>query len=92
MNIFHKAGGLPNFHYAERRVLASWRSWSNARERYAGVRAPVTLIYGDKDWSRVPERNRTRAALNNPRMITLADTSHFSAVETPKEIARIVLS
>jgi hypothetical protein len=45
------------------------------------VNAPVTLIYGDKDWSRIPERDRTKAALKNARMFTLQNTGHFSAVE-----------
>lgn len=90
--LFHKTGGLPNFHYAERRVLAEWRSWSNARAYYSAVRAPVTLIYGDKDWSRISERNRTKDALPNARMFTLPNTGHFSSVENPAAVARIVLS
>ena len=92
LTLFHKTGSRPHFHYAERRVLAEWRSWSKARERYSAVKAPVTLIYGDKDWSRMTERSRTAAALKHPRMFTLATTGHFSAVENPREIARIVLS
>ena len=28
--------------------------WSLARERYSKVGTPVTLIYGDSDWSRIP--------------------------------------
>jgi len=92
LTLFHKSGSRPHFHYAERRVLAEWRSWSKARERYSAVKAPVTLIYGDKDWSRITERSRTGAALKHPRMFTLAKTGHFSAVENPREIPRIVLS
>lgn len=90
--LFHKTGHRPHFHYAERKVLAAWRSWSGARARYVDVKAAVTLIYGDQDWSRVSERSRTEAALKFPRMFTLASTGHFSAVENPTEIARIVLS
>lgn len=90
--IFDKAGRNPNFHYAERKVLAGWRSWSKARERYARVEAAVTLIYGDKDWSRIPERNRTKDLLKNARMLTLPNTGHFASVENPTEVARIILS
>lgn len=90
--IFDKAGRNPNFHYAERKVLAGWRSWSNARERYSRVEAAVTLIYGDKDWSRIPERNRTKDLLKNSRMLTLPNTGHFASVENPTEVARIILS
>jgi pimeloyl-ACP methyl ester carboxylesterase len=73
-------------------VLQNWRSWSKARERYSAVKAPTTLIYGDKDWSRLPERERTRAALKNARTVTLSNTGHFSSVENPQEVARIILS
>ena len=89
---FDKTGRRPNYHYVERKVLAAWRSWSKARERYSGVKAPTTLIYGDKDWSRVPERERTKATLRNARLFTLPNTGHFSSVENPQEVASIILS
>lgn len=89
---FHETGRRPNYHYAERKVLSGWRSWDKARLLYSGVRAPVTLIYGDKDWSRIAERERTRAALGNARLFTLRNTGHFSSVENPRQVASIILS
>jgi pimeloyl-ACP methyl ester carboxylesterase len=89
---FDETGGRPHYHYVERKVLSGWRSWAKARELYSRVRAPVTLIYGNKDWSRIPERERTKAALRNPRVFTLHNTGHFSAVESPREVARIIVS
>ena len=85
--VAHRAG----YKRAARKVLAGWRSWSKAQEQYRAVSAPVTLVYGDSDWSRPNERERTRALLPNPRMVTLKDTGHFSAVENPSELARVVL-
>ncbi len=76
----------------ERKVLSEWRSWSKACELYPSVKAPVTLIYGDKDWSRPAERERTKTALSNARMFALPDTGHFSSVENPQGVARIILS
>jgi len=55
------------------------------------MRAPVTLIYGDEDWSRTPERQRTAAELDGARIITLEKTGHFSCLERPGEIADIIL-
>ena len=89
---FDETGRRPNYHYVEWKVLAAWRSWSKARERYSGVKAPVTLIYGDKDWSRIPERDRTKALLRTARLLTLQNTGHFSSVERPQEVASIILS
>ena len=88
---FDRVASRPGYKRAARKVLAGWRSWSKARDHYRGVTAPVTLIYGDSDWSRPNERERTRARLANARMVTLEDTGHFSAVENPSELARIIL-
>jgi len=90
--IFDRSGRNTNFHFAERKVLAGWRSWSQARERYSKVKAPVTLVYGDRDWSRIPERTRTKELLDNPRYFTLENSGHFSSVENAQEVARIILS
>ena len=89
---FDETGRRLNYRYVERKVLSAWRSWDKARERYSGVKAPVTLIYGDKDWSRISERERTKAALRNARLLTLQNTGHFSSVESPQEVASIILS
>jgi len=90
--IFDRSGRNANFHYAERKVLAGWRSWGQARERYSNIKAPVTLVYGDSDWSRIPERTRTKELLANSRFFTLKNSGHFSSVENPREVARIILS
>ena len=88
---FDKAAHRPGYKRAARKVLAGWRSWSKARDHYRQVAAPVTLIYGDNDWSRPDERERTRSLLPGAAMILLENTGHFSAVENPAELARIIL-
>jgi pimeloyl-ACP methyl ester carboxylesterase len=88
---FDQVAHRPGYKRAARKVLAGWRSWSKARDQYRKVSAPVTLIYGDSDWSRPDERARTRALLPDARVVTLENTGHFSAVENPSELARIIL-
>lgn len=88
---FDQVAHRPGYKRAARKVLAGWRSWSKARDQYRGITAPVTLIYGDSDWSRPSERERTRALIPQARMVTLKDAGHFSAVESPSELARIIL-
>jgi pimeloyl-ACP methyl ester carboxylesterase len=72
-------------------VLAGWRSWAKARDLYRRISVPVTLVYGENDWSRHDERERTRSLLPGTPMITLKHTGHFSAVENPTELAQIIL-
>jgi len=81
----------PRYRRAARKVLAGWRSWSKARDHYGAISAPVTLIYGDSDWSHPDERERTLATIPDARRFTLKDTGHFSAVENPSGLARILL-
>jgi len=89
---FDTVARRPHYKRIARKVLQQWRSWSKARERYSAVIAPVTLVYGNKDWSRASERERTKAALKNARIFTLPNTGHFSSVENPRGVAEVILS
>jgi pimeloyl-ACP methyl ester carboxylesterase len=86
-----RAGRRRGFRSVERKVFAGWRSWSEARRLYREVKAPVTLIYGEQDWSRPAERQATRAALPAAKLITLERTGHFATLERPREIASAIL-
>ena len=74
-----------------REVFRNVDSMIAARTLYARVTAPVTLIYGDHDWSRVSERDANLALLSGARSISLADTGHFAALEQPDRVAEILL-
>ncbi len=74
-----------------REVFRNVDSMIAARALYARVTAPVTLIYGDHDWSRLPEREANLAALRGARSIALRDTGHFAALEQPARVAEILL-
>jgi pimeloyl-ACP methyl ester carboxylesterase len=61
-----------------------------ARALYGGVAAPVTVVYGDRDWSRLPEREANLAALRGAQSITLRDAGHFAALEQPARVAELL--
>jgi pimeloyl-ACP methyl ester carboxylesterase len=88
---FNRTGYRKGFRYVERNVFANWRSWDKARSLYAGVKAPVTLVYGDHDWSTIPERQRTARELVNLNIITLENTGHFAFVDNPEKLLEIIL-
>jgi pimeloyl-ACP methyl ester carboxylesterase len=48
------------------------------------------LIYGDHDWSRIPERE-ANLSLRGARSISLPHTGHFAALERPARVAEILL-
>ncbi|WFU27463.1 alpha/beta hydrolase [Bradyrhizobium sp. CB1717] len=88
---FNEVARRPGYKRIARKVLAGWRSWSKARDYYRQISAPVTLIYGDSDWSRPDERERTQSLIPASQMVALKNTGHFSAVENPSELARVIV-
>jgi pimeloyl-ACP methyl ester carboxylesterase len=74
-----------------REVFRNVDSMIAARGLYARVTAPVTLIYGDQDWSHMPEREANLALLSAARSISLPDTGHFASLEQPARVAEILL-
>jgi pimeloyl-ACP methyl ester carboxylesterase len=62
-----------------------------ARALYGRVTAPVTLVYGDHDWSRISEREAHLSLLPGARSISLPHTGHFAALEQPARVAEILL-
>src|SRR5207237_1383433 len=89
---FDEVAHRPGYKRAARKVLAGWRSWSKACEYYRRISAPVTLIYCISDWTLTNERERTRSPILAAQMVTLKNTGHFSAVENPSELARVILA
>ncbi len=59
--------------------------------RLPAIGAPVTLVYGDHDWSHIPEREANLALLPGARSIALPDTGHFAALEQPARVAEILV-
>src|ERR671930_162808 len=96
---------LPNHYLAELRRVGRRRGYPRvarevyrnvdsmiaARALYGRVTAPVTLIYGDHDWSRSPEREANLSQLPGARSISLPHTGHFAALEQPARVAEILL-
>jgi pimeloyl-ACP methyl ester carboxylesterase len=74
-----------------REVYRNVDSMIAARARYGRVTAPVTLIYGDHDWSRIPEREANLSLLRGARSISLPHSGHFAALEQPARVAEILL-
>jgi len=72
-------------------VFGNVDSMIAARALYGRVTAPVTLVYGDHDWSRVAEREANLELLRGARSMSLSETGHFAALEQPARVAEILL-
>ena len=74
-----------------REVFRNVRSMIAARALYGRVTAPVTLIYGDHDWSHMPDREANLALLRDARSISHPDTGHFASLDQPARVAELLL-
>ena len=92
LNKINKAGYRNGFRYVERNVFSNWQSWGKARQFYSSIKAPVKLIYGDHDWSRSHERERTAKELGSIKIQTIKNTGHFAFVDNPKLMIDSILN
>ncbi len=86
----NSAGYRKGYRYVERNVFKNWASWGQARSLYADVKAPVTLIYSEHDWSTLAERERTATALGNLPITTIEGTGHFGFIDNPEAMLEVV--
>jgi pimeloyl-ACP methyl ester carboxylesterase len=85
-----RVGRRPGYPLVARAILRNLESMIEARDRYARINVAVTLVYGDHDWSRPSDRQANIASVPGARYIPLRDTGHFTALEAPHEVARIL--
>ena len=78
-----KVGRRPGYSIVARSVYASLPSYVAARSRYADVRAPIQLVYGEKDWSRTSDRLANKVLLPTAGFTQVADAGHFIVLERP---------
>jgi pimeloyl-ACP methyl ester carboxylesterase len=86
-----RSGRRKGYARVSRAIYRSLKGFGKAKDRYPDVQVPVTLVYSEHDWSRHAERDQVAGLLSEVERITLPNTGHFSALERPAEMARILL-
>jgi pimeloyl-ACP methyl ester carboxylesterase len=90
VDAMHRCGLLPGHPRAFRSLSQQWRSWIAARDKYPSIDLPVTLAYGQEDWSVPAERDANANTIPGARAVTLERAGHFSCLEKPTEIASLI--
>jgi pimeloyl-ACP methyl ester carboxylesterase len=88
----YNVGNRPGHSRAFMSLVRHWAGWERARSEYGSIDLPVLLVYGDHDWSRVPEREADRQAVPGATLRTVQDAGHFLALDAPEELVRAVLT
>ena len=87
-----KVGRHPGYPTVARAVYGNLPSLIAARSRYREVRAPIHLIYGEKDWSRPSDREANRHLLPDAEFTRVPGAGHFIALERPDVPAAVLNS
>ena len=86
----YQSGQRPGHGRALRSLSRNWHSWISARDRYPAIQIPVTLAYGDHDWSNHDERDANRRAIPAVRATTIRDCGHFSSLDKPARVGALI--
>ncbi|MFF7160212.1 alpha/beta fold hydrolase [Streptomyces sp. NPDC008086] len=82
-----RVGRRPGYTTVARGVYQALPSLIAARSRYPEVKAPVHLVYGEKDWSRPSDRDANKKLLPAADFTQVRNAGHFIALERPDVLA-----
>ncbi|MFI7132240.1 alpha/beta fold hydrolase [Nonomuraea sp. NPDC050153] len=85
-----QVGGRPGYPTVARAVYQSLPSLIAARARYTAVKAPIHLLYGEKDWSRPSDRQANKELLPAADFTQVPKAGHFIALERPDVLADLL--
>jgi pimeloyl-ACP methyl ester carboxylesterase len=88
----YRVGNRPRHYRAFISLLRNAESFELARNDYGRINVPVLLIWGNKDWSRPPERELTHSLIPNAVVKTIADGGHFLPLDRPQELSELLIS
>jgi pimeloyl-ACP methyl ester carboxylesterase len=85
-----QAGSRPGYPTVARGVYQNLPSLIAARSRYPEVKAPIHLVYGEKDWSRPSDREANKQLLPAAGFTQVPKAGHFIALERPDVLADLL--
>ncbi len=85
-----QVGGRPGYPTVARAVYQSLPSLIAARARYPEVKAPIHLVYGERDWSRSSDREANKQLLPAAEFTQVPGAGHFIALERPDVLADLL--
>jgi pimeloyl-ACP methyl ester carboxylesterase len=71
-------------------LVRHFPEWERARDEYSEIECPVTLVYGDHDWSRENERDTAHELIRGSSLRVVPNAGHFLSLDAPRAFADAV--
>jgi pimeloyl-ACP methyl ester carboxylesterase len=78
-----RVGERPGYYRAFLNLIRHMPLWRKTHEIYNRINVPVLLVYGDQDWSRDAERQRTLREIPGARLVLVENGGHFLTLDQP---------
>ncbi|MEU1160501.1 alpha/beta hydrolase [Streptomyces sp. NPDC005921] len=85
-----RVGSRPGYPTVARAVYQALPSLIAARSHYPEIKAPIHLVYGEKDWSRPSDREANKRLLPAADFTQVPKAGHFIALERPDVLADLL--
>ena len=79
-------GERPGHYRAFVNLIRHMPLWRKAHEVYGRIQVPVSLVYGDHDWSREAERQATRREIPGATLAMVDNGGHFLPLDQPEAV------
>jgi len=79
----HSVGDRPGHYRAFLSLIRAFPAWEALRAAYPRIRVPVSLVYGEYDWSRETERLACRDLVPGAQLETVETAGHLMSLDRP---------
>jgi pimeloyl-ACP methyl ester carboxylesterase len=83
-------GTRPGHYQAFLSLLRHAHKWEDAHARYNSIQGPTLVVYGQKDWSTITEREATQRDIPGATVQEVAGGGHFLSLDRPQEIEGVI--
>lgn len=91
MKEMYDVGNRSGHYRAFLTLLRNAASWEAATAAYRNIRLPTMLIWGDKDWAQMSEREHDRSLIPGVEMVTVNNAGHFLPLDRPSELQELII-
>jgi pimeloyl-ACP methyl ester carboxylesterase len=90
MKEMYLVGNCPGHYRAFLSLLRNAESWEEATEGYGRIEIPALLVWGDRDWAGLAEREHDRTLIPNVEMTTVEGGGHFLPLDQPRALTALI--